>query len=565
MSINKQIILLTISIILSLSVLFIISVNVTLTQRYEDDIKTMKKVLLEERKQQLKDLTANAYSVVSTANFYDDAIKAINGMRFGVKGKNYFFVFDTQGYFYTHPDRPEMVGKIHKKSKNSEGRFIFNEMIDKAEKKGSGFIEYMWPKPGGKNPVKKLTYFKIFKEWKWIIATGLYINDIDKAIAVKESKMKQELNHKMITLTTFMFIILTIMCFISTFLAGRISKPLVAAADKMRDIAEGEADLTTKLKIQSKDEVGNLASWFNIFIDNQRLLIKKIYDNAETVSSSSSRLLSSSTRVSDNADDTKNKADSVNCASEIMNGNMISAAAAMEQASTNVQNITSATFDMKNSIADISKTSEITLGITKKAVEQSETISGTILKLGKAAREIDDVTQVITDISEKTNLLALNATIESARAGEAGRSFGVVAKEIKSLAHQTKEATVKINQRIDGIKKSADGTAGEVKGITGIISDINDMVSGIADTSIIQSERSVEIAGNVTQIATSIEEINKNVSNSSIESSNIEKEISVVNKASGFIASESSTVKQDAESLLLISEKLKTELRRFKF
>ena len=101
-------------------------------------------------------------------------------------------------------------------------------------------------------------------------------------------------------------------------------------------------------------------------------------------------------------------------------------------------------------------------------------------ELDQAAREVDVVTQTITEISEQTKLLALNATIEAARAGEAGKGFAVVAGEIKELARGTAEATEEVKRKIDGIQETAQGALQRIDRITGIINEVNEIVSVIA-------------------------------------------------------------------------------------
>jgi len=120
--------------------------------------------------------------------------------------------------------------------------------------------------------------------------------------------------------------------------------------------------------------------------------------------------------------------------------------------SFNIGMVAAAAQEMTATVTEIARRAEAGRSIAAGAVEESRQASQRLEQLGQAAQEIDQITGVITDISEQINLLALNATIEAARAGEAGKGFAVVAQEIKALAQQTAQATEEIQQRVEGIK-----------------------------------------------------------------------------------------------------------------
>ena len=129
-------------------------------------------------------------------------------------------------------------------------------------------------------------------------------------------------------------------------------------------------------------------------------------------------------------------------------------------------------------------------------------------KLGKAAQEIGQVTETITNISAQTNLLALNATIEAARAGTAGKGFAVVANEIKELARQTAEATEDIKARIAGIQNSTGTAITDIGQITAVIKEVGGIVSSIAAAIEEQATVTKDVAGNIAQASAGVRDAN---------------------------------------------------------
>jgi len=345
--------------------------------------------------------------------------------------------------------------------------------------------------------------------------------------------------------------------------AGQIINPVLKVSEGLKDIVQGEGNLTTRLAVKNDDEVGELAKWFNAFIEKIQTMIKEVAANAETVNKSSSELSSISQQMSSGLEQTSGKSNTVAAAAEEMNSNMTSVAAATEQASTNVSMVATATEEMTSTISEIAQNSEKARGITNEAVIQAKSTSERINILGKEADEIGKVTEAITEISEQTNLLALNATIEAARAGEAGKGFAVVATEIKELAKQTAAATLEIKEKIGGIQDSTAGTVTEIEQITKVINDVDEIVATIATAVEEQSATSQEIAGNIAQASRGITEVTENVGQSSIVSGKIAKDISEVNQAAGDMSNSSSQVNMNAGELSKLAEQLKEMVGQF--
>ena len=343
-----------------------------------------------------------------------------------------------------------------------------------------------------------------------------------------------------------------------------IIKPINNAVVGLKDIAQGEGDLTKRLEITSRDEVGELSKWFNAFLDQLQQLIGHIVENVHSVESASAELSAISTQMSTGAGDTSQRANTVATAAEEMSANLNNVAAAMEQSSTNATMVASSAEEMTSTINEIAQNAEKARAVSDQAVSKANDTHKQMSELGKAADAIGKVIETITDISEQVNLLALNATIEAARAGEAGKGFAVVANEIKDLAKQTAEATLDIKQKIENIQTNTGGSVNAITEIGQVISGVNEIVATIATAVEEQSAATKEIANNISQASQGIQEVNENVNQSSAVAADITKTISEVNNAAGEMSSSSEQVKFSAEDLQKMAANLNQLVGRFK-
>ncbi|MGL1932302.1 MAG: methyl-accepting chemotaxis protein [Desulfotalea sp.] len=348
------------------------------------------------------------------------------------------------------------------------------------------------------------------------------------------------------------------------FIANTIVRPISHTAEMLKDIAQGEGDLTMRLAAKNKDEMGELAHWFNLFMERLQDIIKQITANSSSVDTSAIELSRISTELTDGATNTSMRANSVAAAAEEMSTNLNNVAAAMEESSTNTSMVAAAAEEMNATINEIAKNAENARAISSDAVQQSTQAGERMNELNIAAAAISKVTETITEISEQTNLLALNATIEAARAGEAGKGFAVVANEIKELAKQTAEATLNIKTQIGDVQSTTSITAKEINEVANVITNVNDIVGIIATAVEEQSAATQEIATNITQVSEGIEEVNGNVSQSSVASSEITENITLVNSDAENMSRFSSQVSDNSGDLEGMAAQLNVIVKKFK-
>jgi methyl-accepting chemotaxis protein len=298
-------------------------------------------------------------------------------------------------------------------------------------------------------------------------------------------------------MSVLMVSILLLMAGCAYLIGNSIARPLARTVVLLKDIAEGEGDLRARLEVRSRDEIGELAKWFNVFVEKIQTTVRAIGHHAQSVAGSAEELTSVSHQMSSNSEETAAQANVVSAASE--------------QVSKSVQTVAAGAEEMSASIKEIAKNTNEAARVAKEAVTVAEQTNQTIAKLGDSSAEIGNVVKVITSIAEQTNLLALNATIEAARAGEAGKGFAVVANEVKELAKQTGQATEDISQKISAIQQDTEGAVTAIQQIGGIINQVNDIANTIASAVEEQSVTTNEMARNVEEAAKGSNEIVQNI------------------------------------------------------
>ena len=310
----------------------------------------------------------------------------------------------------------------------------------------------------------------------------------------------------------------------------------------VKDIASGQGDLTVRLNIDTKDEIGELAGWFDTFVGKleaqaaeQKVLQGQVQGSTNDLGAAATQLSSITNDINDKSNSIAEMSAMVAAASEQMSANMDTIRQSSQTSQDNMNSVAGATEEMTSTVSEIAQNAEQAREVTAEAVQSVALASGRVDNLGVAAAEISKVTDTIIEIAEQTKLLALNATIEAARAGEAGKGFAVVANEVKELASQTNAATADISHKIEAIQTETSGTVTEIASITAVIDKVNTIVNTIATAVEEQNVTTQDIASNIGQATNGMTEVVNNVSQAALAAREVASNIATVNTDIGTI------------------------------
>jgi methyl-accepting chemotaxis protein len=524
-------------------------------------------------------VTQKVVILVTVPIFSGNQVKAILGLPFDVEtfsneyiknmiiGKTgYAFVTDKKGMTIAHPEA-EVIYKLSLSDMDWGQKAL--------ESPDYTVIYYDW-----KGDEKVLTGVRS-KKYDFITFSTIFSQDIQEDVDVMAQRM---------ILVGFLAVILSLF-FIYWFINRRF-KPLNEAIDRARDLAEGEADLTKRITVTVEDEIGEMAGYFNKFIERINEIMKKVKMQTENISSSSAEFTTVAGQMAEYSNEVTAQATNVASATEEVTASIANIASASEEMSVNISTVSStaeqmsqnmvtvagSTEEMSASINQIAENAMDASKIADNAVKLASESTSTMNTLGTAAEEIGKVTEVIKRIADKTNLLALNATIEAASAGDAGKGFAVVANEIKELANQSAKAAEDIANRIQGVQANTVDAVKVIENVAEIIKTINEAVVSITNSVQQQSVAANDISANVLQaktgvnsIANAVTELSKAAGDMSLNAGEASKganevgiNITEVNKGAIQNNNSAQQVNRSSEDLAKISQHLLEVVNRFK-
>jgi methyl-accepting chemotaxis protein len=318
-------------------------------------------------------------------------------------------------------------------------------------------------------------------------------------------------------------------------LAHSISSPLTRVVNALRDIADGDSDLTRRIEVHGRDETAQLGRAFNKLMDRLHDLISQVSETSRQLSSMASAASDATARTNEGAQ--KQVAET-----EGLAVTMEEVAAAVDEIGRNAEHTSANADKALSSTNDGQKVVLQMIASIGDLTDEVESASNVIGDVERDSENIGAVLDVIGGIAEQTNLLALNAAIEAARAGEQGRGFAVVAEEVRTLASRTQESTQEIQAMIERLQtgskravqvmesscKRAAESAGEgerarssLAEITGAVSGITEASSRIAQAIDQQNGMTASVKNNLFTISSLIEDTAKDVAETARASSEL--------------------------------------------
>ena len=443
---------------------------------------------------------------LSTEEAQAQAKEALRSPRFG--NDDYFFIYDFDGRAVMVAGNASLEGKVLLGGTDKKGFKMWDKIVEVGKGPGKGFIDYWFPRAGQTEANPKRAYLLAIPEWKWIVGTGVYVDDVDEAVN------KAAIRYALIS-ALVLIVVAAVAFMVSRSIVNQLGGEPAMAIELMSRAAAG--DLTVDVTSSSKGSI----------LDSAGQMVRAIRTMVVEIGQSSSKLTSGAERISTASRE-------VAIASQRQADATQAMAAAIEEMTVSINHISDSAKDTQEnsltsvglSVDGVARVEGATHEIKQIALTVNDA-SGRIRNLEDRANQISSIAGVIKDIAGQTNLLALNAAIEAARAGEQGRGFAVVADEVRKLAERTSSATIEIEQMIGGIQsetvlvvgvmgaalpqveagvKAAEGAAESLRQIKHGVESTLSSIRDVADATQEQSVASTSIAQRVEQIAQMVEE-----------------------------------------------------------
>ena len=400
------------------------------------------------------------YIEVATAKLMADSAAIIESLRYGPENKDYFWINDMQPKMVMHPYKPQLNGTDLSENKDPNGKKLFVEFVNVCRDNGQGFVDYHWPKYGADKPQPKLSFVKLFKEWNWVIGTGMYIDDIDALVAEKKKRLEKEIGEVTAEISREVEATRTL----THVNVRKVLWMLGMATLIVLVLATGIAYLFTRRNISKP--VGKVIEGLNA--------------GAEEVASASAQVSSSSQSLAEGSSQQ---------------------AASIEETSASLEEMASMTKQNAENASHADRLMSGARQVVGDANQFMAELTSSMDDITQASEKTSKIIKTIDEIAFQTNLLALNAAVEAARAGEAGAGFSVVADEVRNLAMRAAEAAKNTSDLIEE-------TTQKVKAGSALAGRTGEAFTKVTDSAAQVAELVAEISAASDEQAKGIEQLN---------------------------------------------------------
>jgi methyl-accepting chemotaxis protein len=304
----------------------------------------------------------------------------------------------------------------------------------------------------------------------------------------------------------FAGIALVVAAVIVFFVLHNVTSPIVKVANTLKDIAEGEGDLTRSIEIHSNDEVGDLAKYFNNTLEKIRNLVITIKDRGNSLTDLSSDLASNMT-------ETAAAVNEITATIQNLKNRIINQSASVTQTKASIEEMVATNHSVAETLVKNNESMQVLNASAEQGRSGLQNVAKDIKEIGRESEGLLEINTVMQNIAGQTNLLSMNAAIEAAHAGEAGKGFAVVADEIRKLAENSHEQSKtivnvlkRIKESIDTITSSTDSVLQEFETIEHDIKNVTQQAENMQSAMHEQDTGSKEVLTESTNLSRITEE-----------------------------------------------------------
>ncbi len=354
--------------------------------------------------------------------------------------------------------------------------------------------------------------------------------ELETPLATVESAEKKAVRETILAVLAVSLAILLLMTVIPwVALFYFVLQPITVMRSELEKLSKGEADLTLQIRVRGRDEIGEMAQWFNSFIARIRAMVLRILENSQNLSEQVQSMTHSTAEVSAMSEDVTTTIQQISKGAEEQAVKISEVNHLVQEVQEAMKEVEKKAQETSRAVDQATQTARVGGKLARGTIDKMAELNDIILQnskmvghLGAKSKEVGGVVEIIFNIAEQTNLLSLNAAIEAARAGEQGRGFAVVADEIRTLADGSRKAVQDIttlvqemqdetNAVIQSMEKSAEEAQvgkDSIRQMEGSLDEIVVVVENVVEHSKSITEMIKAQSQRFTQIAHSIQDIN---------------------------------------------------------